>query len=167
MTFKYCPQCGKKLGSMNCGDDGETPYCENCRRPFFPFSYSCVICLCVTEEGGEIVLIKQSYVSEHYVNVAGYVKEGETPEEAAVREVKEEIGLDVSETRYIGSSYHGKSGNLMIGFLCRVKKGALKLSSEVDSADYFPVEKAEELLRKDSIGQSLLKKYLSGSEERN
>ena len=78
MTFKYCPQCGKKLGTASCGDDGETPWCDSCRRPFFPFSYPCVICLCVTEEGGELVLIKQSYVSEHYVNVAGYIKEGET-----------------------------------------------------------------------------------------
>lgn len=166
MTFKYCPLCGKKLGTANCGDDGSTPYCENCRRPFFPFSYPCVICLCVTEDE-EIVLIKQSYVSENYVCVAGYIKEGETPEEAALREVKEEIGLDTSEISYLGSSFHSKSGNLMIGFVCRVKKSALKLSQEVDSADYFPAQKAAELLREGSIAQNLLKKYLNVSEEHN
>lgn len=164
MTFKYCPLCGKELGTTNCGDDGSTPYCESCRRPFFPFSYSCVICVCVTENE-EIVLIKQSYVSEHYVCVAGYIKEGETPEEAAVREVKEEIGLDTAEISYLGSSFHSKSGNLMIGFVCRVKKAAPKLSSEVDSADFFPAAKAEELLQQSSIAHSMLKKYLNGGAE--
>ncbi|MGN0554222.1 MAG: NAD(+) diphosphatase [Oscillospiraceae bacterium] len=161
MTFKYCPLCGKELGTTDCGDDGSTPYCENCRRPFFPFSYPCVICLCVTDNG-EIVLIKQSYVSKNYVCVAGYIKEGETPEEAAVREVKEEIGLDASDISYLGSSFHSKSGNLMIGFLCRVKKSALKLSSEVDSADFFPAQKAAELLREGSIAHNMLIKYLNG-----
>lgn len=166
MDFTYCPQCGERLVSKVCGDEGETPYCDSCKRPFFPFSYPCVICLCVDGERSEIALIKQSYVSENYVNVAGYVKQGETPESAAVREVKEEIGLDALSVSYVGSWYHAKSDNLMLGFVCAVKKGELTISSEVDEADWFPLEKARELLRQDSIGMSLLaslpEKYLCG-----
>lgn len=162
MDFIFCPQCGEKLRLKSCGDEGEIPYCDGCKRPFFPFSYPCVICLCITEDGSEIALIKQGYVSENYVNVAGYVKRGETPESTAVREVKEEIGLDVVSVRYAGSWYHAKGDNLMLGFECKVKKGELSLSSEVDEAGWFPLDKAGELLRRDSIGMSLLEECLRG-----
>lgn len=164
MDFTYCPQCGEKLVPKVCGDEGEMPYCNSCKRPFFSFSYPCVICLCIDSESSEIALIKQGYVSENYVNVAGYVKRGETPENTAVREVKEEIGLDALSVSYAGSWYHAKSDNLMLGFVCKVKKGELVLSSEVDEADWFPLEKTRELLRRDSIGMSLLEKYLLESE---
>lgn len=160
MDFTFCPRCGEKLRPKLCGDEGEVPYCESCKRPFFPFSYPCVICLCISEDGSEIALIKQGYVSENYVNVAGYVKQGETPESAAVREIKEEIGLDAVSVRYVGSWYHAKSDNLMLGFECKVKKGELTLSSEVDEADWFTLESARNLLRRDSIGMSLLEKCL-------
>lgn len=160
MNFKYCPECGEKLFPKSCGDEGEIPYCGNCKRPFFPFSYPCVICLCVNEDNSEIVLIKQSYVSEHYVNVAGYVKEGETPETAAVREVREEIGLETASCKYAGSCYYAKRDNLMLGYVCKVKKGELKLSSEVDSAEWFPLKNAAQLLRQGSVGWHLLNDYL-------
>ena len=160
MDFTFCPQCGEKLFPKVCGDEGETPYCNSCNRPFFPFSYPCVICLCIDGDSSEIALIKQGYVSENYVNVAGYVKRGEIPENTAVREVKEEIGLDVVSVSYAGSWYHAKSDNLMLGFVCKVKRGELILSPEVDEACWFPVEKAREILRRDSIGMSLLEKYL-------
>lgn len=162
MDFNFCPRCGEKLRPKLCGDEGEVPYCESCKRPFFPFSYPCVICLCISEGGSEVALIKQGYVSENYVNVAGYVKQGETSESAAVREIKEEIGLDAVSVRYVGSWYHAKSDNLMLGFECKVKKGELTLSSEVDEADWFTLESARNLLRRDSIGMSLLEKCLDG-----
>lgn len=161
MNFKYCPQCGEKLSPKICGDEGEMPYCGNCNRPFFPFSYPCVICLCVTEDNSEIALIKQSYVSDNYVNVAGYVKEGETPETTAVREVMEEIGLETVSCKYLGSYYYAKRDNLMLGYICKVKKGELKLSSEVDSAGWFPLKNAARFLRDGSIAQNLLNDYIS------
>ena len=120
-----------------------------------------MICLCVTEDNSEIALIKQSYVSEHYVNVAGYIKQGETPETTAVREVMEEIGLETVSCKYVGSYYYAKRDNLMLGYVCKVKKGELKLSVEVDSAEWFPLKNAAQLLRQGSIAQDLLNDYLA------
>ncbi|MDE6594689.1 MAG: NUDIX domain-containing protein [Oscillospiraceae bacterium] len=161
MNFKYCPECGEKLYPKICGDEGEIPYCGKCKRPFFPFSYPCVICLCVTEDNSEIALIKQSYVSEHYVNVAGYINQGETPETTAVREVMEEIGLETVSCKYLRSYYYAKRDNLMLGYVCKVKKGELKLSIEVDSADWFPLKNAAQFLRQGSVAQNLLNDYLA------
>lgn len=158
MEFTYCPDCGERLISRPIGDEGETPYCNNCKRPFFGFSYPCVICLCVSETE-EIALIKQSYVSENYVLVAGHIKAGENAENTAVREVFEETGLIVTSCRYLLSRYHSKSDCLMLGFLCRVKKGELRLSGEVDSGGWFSVSETEGLLRQGSVGIEMLHQY--------
>lgn len=162
MEFKFCPQCGEKLCPKACGDEGDVPFCESCSRPFFAFSYPCVICLCVTQDDSEIALIKQSYVSEHYVCVAGYVKQGETPEETAVREVKEEIGLEAVSCRYVNSYYYAKRDNLMLGYVCKVKKDSLVTSCEVDSAEWLPIGQGLHALRESSVAQLLLKDYLGG-----
>lgn len=160
MEFTYCPDCGERLISRPIGDEGETPYCNSCKRPFFGFSYPCVICLCVSETG-EIALIKQSYVSETYVLVAGHIKAGENAEDTAIREVFEETGLIVTSCRYLLSRFHERSDCLMLGFLCRVKKGELKLSDEVDSGGWFSVSEAERLLRQSSVGIEMLHQYKS------
>lgn len=164
MTFKYCPLCGKKLGAKVCGDEGEVPFCESCDRPFFPFSYPCVICLCISENGSEIVLIKQSYGLHGFVHVAGYIRHGESVEDAAKREIKEELGLEASSVRFVGSFPYPQKDNLMLGYVCKVKKAELTLSGEVESAEWFPLHIAVRKLRDGSIAQLLLKKYINESE---
>ena len=159
MTFQYCPNCGEKLIQKEIGDEGLIPYCNSCNRPFFPFSYPCVICLIIDHEN-HIALIKQSYVSDRYICVAGYVKQGETVESAAKREVEEEIGISVLSAQYINSYYYEKSDNLMCGFVCTVDRADFHISCEVDSAQWFSLEDAEKHLRQGSVGQDLLRDYL-------
>ena len=72
------------------------PYCEPCDKRWFDSFQSCVIVL-VYNEFDEIVLSKQGYLSDEYTAfTSGFIKPGENAEECAVREVKEETGLDVS-----------------------------------------------------------------------
>lgn len=159
MEFQYCPVCGASLEKREIGDEGMVPFCRTCRRPFFRFSSPCVLCL-VVDGCGSILLIKQAYVSESYVCVAGYVQEGETIEDSARREVEEETGLQVEQVRYLKSYYYEKRDNLMLGFVCTVKKASLHLSCEVDSAGWFLLEEAGNLLRKSSVAAVLLKDYM-------
>lgn len=69
MQFKFCPECGEKLITKTIGDEGETSFCENCGRPWFSFSYPCVICL-LTDGAGKYALIRQTYATRNYVCVA-------------------------------------------------------------------------------------------------
>ena len=93
MHFTYCPDCGSKTVPRQMGDDGAVPYCERCQKPLFDMFSTCVLSV-VRDPSGRIALIRQSYgQQETFVGVAGYMKCGETTEQAALREIVEGIGL--------------------------------------------------------------------------
>lgn len=165
MDFIHCPVCGEKLGGRQIGDEGIVPYCESCKRPWFPFSYPCVICLAINEDN-EIALIRQTYATTRFVCVAGFISHGETAENTVVREIGEEIGLDVLSVRYVGSYYYEKNDNLMLGYAVRVRKAPFRLSEkEVETAQWFSVEDAEKELSKGTTGICLLRDLLRQTED--
>ena len=92
--------------------------------------------------------------------VAGILKLGESAEEAAKREINEEIGQKVSSLTYIRSYYYKKKEMLMLGFLAKVEKSELVLSGEVDTAEWFPLAKALKKLREGGIAWQLVKEIL-------
>lgn len=159
MQFTFCPQCGGRLTQKKIGDEGEVPFCGECGRPWFGFSYPCVICL-LTDGAGKYALIRQTYATRNYVCVAGFIHEGETAEQTAVREVREETGLEVLSMRYISSYYYPKHDNLMIGYLCTVKRGEFRLSGEVERAGWFGPEETRELLSHGTVGRELFRDSL-------
>lgn len=57
---------------------------------------------CVISDGHEILLIRNTYGPQHWTVPGGRIDSGETPEEAARREVQEEVGLPLGEVRFIG-----------------------------------------------------------------
>ncbi len=156
MRFKFCPHCGNKLIKKEIGDEGLIPYCESCKVPLWDMFTTSVICA-VVNEYGEIALIKQSYVSQaSYVCVAGITKIGESAEDTAVREIKEETGQEVYSLRFIGTYPYDKKEMLMIGFLARVKKQDFTLSGEVETARWVKLEEAPSLLREGGIAWQLV-----------
>lgn len=158
MTFDFCPKCGEKLVPKSIGDEGEVPFCESCARPWFGYSAPCVICLC-TDGAGNYALIRQSYGVRKFACVAGYLKAGETAEQAVKREISEEIGLDAEHISYIGSYYYLKHDNLMLGFAVRVKRGEFRLSNEVETAKWFTRDEALAAVNPDSIVRMLMRDY--------
>ncbi len=163
MHFKYCPHCGTKAIMKEIGDEGEIPYCVSCKIPLWDMFSTCIICAVVNEQR-EVALLRQDYVSTtSYVCVAGVMKLGESAEETARREVKEEIGLDVEELQFIKTYPYDKKEMLMIGFKASVKKAEFKLSGEVDSVKWFSFEEALSQLREGSIAWQLVKTVIEES----
>lgn len=160
MTFNHCPECGRLL-TLKPTNSNNIPYCEKCQKFCFPVSLPCVICL-VVNEYDEIALIKQTYDTENKVCVAGFIEQGETAEQAAIREVREEIGLIPSSIRYISSYYYPKKDNLMLGFAVYVKKARFHLQEdEVESAQWYSIENAGIELSRGVTGKDLLKDWLA------
>lgn len=141
MRFRYCPECGRKLGARVLGDEGEVPWCEGCGRPWFDMFASAAIIL-VVNDAGQVALLNQNYISTTYRNlVSGYMKPGESAEECAMREVEEEIGLRMHRLDLQFTRWFQKSEVLMVGFIGYTHDTDFTLSVEVDAAGWFdPVE---------------------------
>ena len=160
MRFKYCHHCGTEAIQKEIGDEGMMPYCSECKVPLWDMFSTCIICAVVNEQR-EVALLRQNYVSANqYVCVAGYIKMGESAEETACREVKEEIGQEVEELTFIQSYPFMKKEMLMLGYKATVKKHELSLSGEVDSAEWVKFEDALGKLREGSIAWQLVKRVI-------
>ena len=127
------------------------PYCEPCTKMWFDMFSSCIIAL-VANEYHEIALLLQPSLSDRGVFVSGYITPGESAEDAAVREIKEELGLDVEKLESTGTFWFKKRGQLMHGFIANVRKQELICSSEIESASWVPAEKAPEIMFEDWNG---------------
>lgn len=150
MLHNYCSVCGDKLIEKEIGDEGLLPFCSTCNIPFFDEFKTCVLVVAVNSN--KVALLKQQYVSDNWVLVAGYVKRGENAEETTKREVEEETGLDVKSVQYISSYYYKKRDILMLGFMVEVEGEEFGSSQEVDEIKWFAIEEANKYLREDSIG---------------
>ncbi len=67
----------------------------------------------------------------------GGVEDGETPWEAAAREVREEVGLDVAVVRLTGVYWLPKTSVLVFNFESRVTAGSPTTSDEADEVGFF------------------------------
>ena len=105
-------------------------------------------------ENGEIMFALVHDVFGYWTISKGSIEEGENEQEATVREIKEEIGLDIDieeklgENEYVASHPEkGKSLKRVVYFLARseYKELVLEKSTGLDGARWFPVSAIPEL----------------------
>lgn len=149
MRINYCMQCGKKLVNKHVGDEGEQRYCSECDKFYFDNPACCVLAAIINERG-EVLLLKQNYISEKYVLCSGYMKKGDTPESAVCREVFEETGQRVLSCEYIGSYYFEPKNLFMLGFAAYVKSTPFGRSNEVDGLIWANLECAASLIEREN-----------------
>jgi NAD+ diphosphatase len=65
-----------------------------------------------------------------FSTLAGFIEVGESVEECLHREVKEEVGVDVSEIRYFGSQPWPFPNQLMLGFFAEYSGGDIVCEDE-------------------------------------
>ena len=162
MRYTFCPDCGTRLTEKEIGDEGLVPYCEACQRPWFDGFPTCVITL-VADQEGRVALLKQNYLSTQYMNlVSGYMQPGETAEQAAAREVYEELGLRVDTPRVTGTYWYEKKGLLMVCLVARTRDSAFTLSKEVDAARWADAREALSLVHpKGTASHQMIEQYLN------
>ncbi|OKJ16846.1 NUDIX hydrolase [Kitasatospora sp. CB01950] len=83
------------------------------------------IAAAIVVQGGRVLMV-QRRIAEGELSwqfPAGEIEAGETPEEAAVRETAEEVGLTVKAVELLGERVHPKTGRQMSYTACEVVAG--------------------------------------------
>lgn len=107
----------------------------------------------------KILLIKQ-YGKDFNVLVAGYITKGENAKETLIREIKEEINLNVIDYTYNDNEYYQPSNTLMHNYAVIVDSENFKLTNEVDEAHWYSIEEARKQIKQGSLAHSFLERYL-------
>lgn len=74
----------------------------------------------IIEDGKILVMYRNKSGREYYTLVGGRLNSDETPEQAMIREVKEETGLDVTNHKLVFVEEHPAPYNDQFIFLCEV-----------------------------------------------
>jgi NAD+ diphosphatase len=119
-THTHCPRCGA-LATVVTG--GHSRLCPVDGSEHFPRTDPAMITL-VTDDGDRALLARNSRWPERRVSIlAGFVEPGESAEQAVVREVAEETGIEVVDIRYLASQPWPMPDSLMLGFWARAAQG--------------------------------------------
>jgi NAD+ diphosphatase len=113
----FCARCGSRTEPRHAGWMRK---CIRCGHEEYPRTDPAIICL--VHDGGSggsarVLLARQPvWPQGRYSVLAGFVEAGESLEACVAREIKEEVGLTVSDIRYLGSQAWPFPRSLMIGF---------------------------------------------------
>ena len=90
--------------------------------------------------------------------LAGFVEAGESIEDTVIREVREEVGVEVTNLRYFGSQSWPFPNSLMIAFVCDYAGGDIvPEEGEIVEADWFDVDALPNIPPNISIAGKLIR----------
>ena len=135
-THQYCGRCGEQTGDHPRDRAKE---CPSCGLISYPRISPAIIVL--IEKDDEILLARSlRHPLGLYSVLAGFVEAGETLEATIIREIKEEVGLEIKDIRYFGSQPWPFPNSLMIAFTCTYAAGEINIDEEemADAGWYQP-----------------------------
>lgn len=116
----------------------------------------------VTNDNGEILLVNSPWRGWEYPG--GLIEPGETFQEALHREVREESGVEIEITGFVGICKNVERNIVNIDFTARYLGGTLQTSEESTEVVWATPEKAMELITF-PLTKKRLQNMLSGREE--
>jgi 8-oxo-dGTP diphosphatase len=136
--MNYCLKCGNPLSDgLHFGQMRRM--CDTCG--FIHFRDPKVAAVVAVTDGDHLLLVKRGSSPElgKWSMPGGYIDYGEDPREAAIREVREESGLDVRVTQLIdvlgGEGFGG--ADIVIMFEAEVIGGTLGAEDDAEEAVFF------------------------------
>jgi len=123
--FKFCPRCGSPDFIFN---PHRSFKCKDCGFHYYINSAAAVAALIVNEKHELLLTVRAFEPNKGMLDLpGGFVDPGETAEETLIREIKEELNLDITDFSYFISfpNEYPFSGIVVhtidLAFICKVK----------------------------------------------
>lgn len=146
--FNYCPLCGTPLDS-GVIENKERRYCTSCN--FVDYKNPLPVAVAVATRDKKFLLIKRGIEPRKGIwgSASGFIETGETPEEACLRELKEETGVNGNIVRLVrvvwleDKQIYGDM--LAVIYLVQVDEGEEPVAGgDVDDARFFTIKELPE-----------------------
>jgi len=157
---KFCGKCGERTILKK---EERAIFCPSCQTTIYPKISPAIIVAIFCND--KILLARGvNFRNNFYSLVAGYVDIGESIEDAVIREVKEEVGLDIKNIRYYKSQPWPISGSMMIGFIAEADDAqTIRIDkNEIIDAAWFSRTNLPNHPQKRSIAGELIEKFAKG-----
>ncbi|MGD9264314.1 MAG: NAD(+) diphosphatase [Lysobacterales bacterium] len=145
----FCGVCGEANLLRSAG---HRMACSNeeCARESYPRIDPAIIVL-VTHGDACLLGRNAKWRPKHFSTLAGFVEPGESLEDAVVREVYEEVQLNLSGIRYVSSQPWPFPASAMCGFYAEAQDREAGSSEEVEEARWFTVESLQRAVLADEV----------------
>lgn len=142
VEFKFCPKCGNDLERKKIS--GHIRHvCPKCNFVFYQNPKPTVGVFII--ENKRVLLAKRGITPYKgwWDSIGGFMEQGESPQETAIRETKEETGLDIKLTEILGTANDRYQDQhiVSIAFLAKIIKGKPAPSDDVAQLKWFPLGK--------------------------
>jgi 8-oxo-dGTP diphosphatase len=137
-TYRFCPRCGGNLETKTV-KPGE-PHRLVCARCQFIFYLDPKVVACtIVEIDGRIVMLKRAIPPGEglWVIPGGFVDVGESVADAAVRETREEVGLQVQADSLVGIYSYTGVPTVIIVYEASVIDGFPRAADEAEEVRLF------------------------------
>lgn len=153
--MKFCPECGSKIALKEI-DGAKRFVCEGCNYIHWN-NPAPVVAALVHYEGKYIIARNTLWPRGIFSVITGYLEQNETPEQAVLREVEEELGLSGRIKRFIGNYTFFEKNQVILCYeveaegeistnheLAEVK---VLLPDELKAYDFSPLYITEQIVR--------------------
>jgi NADH pyrophosphatase NudC (nudix superfamily) len=138
--MKFCPLCASELKKVEI-DAKLRLSCSSEACDYIYWNNPTPVIGALVECNGEVILVRnKGWPEKMFGLVTGFLEEGETAENAILREVKEELGLDGKIIEFIGYYSFFQMNQLILVFHVTVD-GEVTLGQELSEMRSVPPEK--------------------------
>ena len=150
---RFCGQCGTPT-VVKTGERAKQ--CPSCGLLAYPRISPAVMVLVL--DGNKLLLARSPHFKPGVFSaLAGFVEPGETLEECAIREVGEEVGIEITNLRYFDSQPWPFPNSLMVAFFADYAGGTITPDAkEIEAADWFTFDALPLLPEPISISRRLI-----------
>lgn len=145
----FCGVCGSPNLLRSAGHRMKCSN-EECDRESFPRIDPAIIVL-VTHKDACLLGRNAKWRARHFSTLAGFVEPGESLEDAVVREVYEEVQVNLENIRYVSSQPWPFPASAMCGFYAEALDRSSGSSEEVQETRWFTVDSLTQAVLSDEV----------------